>query len=186
VATDSQLVLNSRGGNYTVALQDVAGASGTGLIEIYDIERSDPLVSDVRHGTLANLSVRGRVGSSMDPLIAGFRINDPTGFDRSMKILVRVVGPTLAGFGVTTPVSNPRLTIFDAAGRALATNDDWSSATNPNETETAAAMVGAFALPSGSGDAALALDLPAGSYTVHASSVDASGGVALVEIYRVP
>ena len=44
----------------------------------------------------------------------------------------------------------------------LATNDDWLSATNPNETETAAAMVGAFALPSGSGDAALALDPPCG------------------------
>jgi len=46
--------------------------------------------------------------------------------------------------------------------------------------------VGAFALPAGSKDAALLLDLPAGIYTAHVAGADGGTGVALLEIYRVP
>ena len=183
---DSLLVLNTRGGNYTLMLRDATDASGTGLIEAYDIDMGDPLLSGARQGSMINLSLRGRVGAAGAPLIAGFVITDPAGFDRAMKVLVRVIGPTLADFGVPSPLTNPRLTVFDASGRAIASNDDWAGANNASNTVEATVRAGAFALPAASKDAALVLELPPGAYTVHAASSDATSGIALVEVYRVP
>ncbi len=50
----------------------------------------------------------------------------------------------------------------------------------------AASAVGAFALPSGSRDAALLLTIAPGAYTAQISGVGNTTGVALVEIYDVP
>jgi hypothetical protein len=46
--------------------------------------------------------------------------------------------------------------------------------------------VGAFALTPGSKDAALALSLPPGSYTVQISGAGNTTGVAIVEVYELP
>jgi hypothetical protein len=47
-------------------------------------------------------------------------------------------------------------------------------------------QVGAFALPTGSRDAAMVVTLPPGNYTVQASGVNSTTGVALIEVYIVP
>jgi len=65
-------------------------------------------------------------------------------------------------------------------------NDNWSEAGNATFTESTSADVGAFALSMGSADAALAIALLPGAYTVHVTSADGSAGTALVEIYAVP
>ena len=49
-----------------------------------------------------------------------------------------------------------------------------------------AAQLGAFALAPGSKDAALTATLPSGNYTVQASGVNGTAGVALIEIYVLP
>jgi hypothetical protein len=46
--------------------------------------------------------------------------------------------------------------------------------------------VGAFPLTAGSRDAALALTVAPGGYTIQVSGVDASAGVVLVEVYELP
>ncbi len=46
--------------------------------------------------------------------------------------------------------------------------------------------VGAFALPARSADAALALTLAPGAYTVQLSAADARTGEGLFEIYELP
>ena len=48
------------------------------------------------------------------------------------------------------------------------------------------AQVGAFALPANSADAAMIATLPAGSYTLQLSGVNATTGVGLVEVYLIP
>jgi hypothetical protein len=62
-------------------------------------------------------------------------------------------------------------------------NDDWGGTT---ELSAAFGAVGAFALPTGSRDAALLVTLPPGSYTAQVSGVTNTTGVALVEIYELP
>jgi hypothetical protein len=67
----------------------------------------------------------------------------------------------------------------------VANNDNWSAATNAAEIQAAAAQSGAFALASGSRDAAVLVTLSAGSYTASVSGVGNTTGTALVEIYVV-
>ena len=70
------------------------------------------------------------------------------------------------------------------ARRALATNAGWA---NSAAIATAATEAGAFALATGSRDAALLVTLKPGSYTAQVKAAQVtSSGVALIEIYEVP
>ena len=63
----------------------------------------------------------------------------------------------------------------------MAENDNWSS-----DLAATFTSVGAFALPSGSKDAALVTSLDAGkSYTVQVKGADSGTGEALIEIYEL-
>lgn len=124
---------------------------------------------------LLNISTRARSGDGEDTVIAGFTIAGGT----PRRLLVRAVGPSLAGLNVPDPVADPVLEIFGPDGSTLGMNDDWSEP----DVGTIAASVGAFSLPPGSKDAATVVDLAPGGYTVHVRATDASHGVALIEVY---
>lgn len=130
-------------------------------------------------GNLVNLSARLWVPVGGAPVIAGFVLQG-TG---PQSVLVRAVGPGLAGFGVAGLLTNPKLTIFNAAGVEVAANDDWEAGGAGAAVRQAATDNGAFALVVGSTDAAVAARLSPGAYTVHAAAVDRAAGVVLVEIY---
>ena len=77
----------------------------------------------------------------------------------------------------------------------IATTTNSSTSVNPRSladldiailSTAAFASVGAFGLPSGSGDAAVLVRLPPGGYTVTVSGVANTTGNVLVEIYDVP
>jgi hypothetical protein len=95
---------------------------------------------------------------------------------------VRAVGPTLSDYGVTGVLSNPKVTIYNASGVVLATNDDWGGTSTLSTTFT---NVGAFNLPTGSKDAAILISLTPGPYSAVVSGVNGAAGVALVEVYSV-
>lgn len=137
----------------------------------------------MRGGGLINLAMRGRVGAGEDTLIAGFNLTAG-----SRQALVRAVGPTLGSLGVGAALADPRVVLFDSAGRVVAENDNWSAAGQAEAAAlaTASAQAGAFPLPMGSRDAALLVTLPPGSYTVHATGPAGSSGVTLVEVFEVP
>ncbi len=97
-------------------------------------------------------------------------------------VLVRVVGPSLAGFGVRDVMGDPQLTLFRGAN-AIARNDNWGG---QPVVGAAISRAGAFVLPATSRDAALVATLEPGSYTVHASDLAGIGGNVLLEIYEVP
>ena len=126
-----------------------------------------------RTDRLINLSSRVRVGAGRT-LITGFVVGGTT----PKRVVLRAVGPTLSGFGVTGALANPRLQLFDATGKVIAENDDWSGA----DTTAAMAQVGAFGLTAGAKDAALLVTLAPGAYTMQVAEV-AGEGVALAEIY---
>jgi hyaluronate lyase len=129
---------------------------------------------------LTNLSTRAYLASRDDAIIAGFVIAG-TG---TKRLLVRAVGPSLASFGVTGTLANPRVAIVDGGGRVLGENDDWGASPNATATAAAFATAGAFGLAPGSRDAALLVTLPAGAYSAVVRTADLAGsGVALVELY---
>lgn len=161
-------VLVTVGGPHTAHATTTSG--GTAVVEVYD--------ADVAHPSrLVNLSARYRVGTGDDLLIAGFVI----GGTGTRQVLVRAIGPSLAGLGVSGWLPNPQVVVYDHEGNVLAQNDDWDASLAPLFDQ-----LGAFDLPAGSHDAALVLTLPAGApYTVHVSGVDHTTGEALVEVYDV-
>jgi hypothetical protein len=130
-----------------------------------------------------SLSVRGNAGSGQETLIAGFTIEAPM-----KQVLIRGVGPRLSSFGVTGALADPRITVYDSAGRSVAASDNWGASgdTEVALLNAAAAKVGAFPLVAGSRDAALLRTLPPGVYTVHVSGVGGATGIALLEAYQVP
>ena len=125
---------------------------------------------------IINLSARSTVGTGGNILIAGFVING-TG---SKQILLRGIGPTLGQFGVSQPLAQPNLALISSGGTTLATNSTWGGGATLTQ---AFAQVGAFALPSGSADAALLRATGAGAYTSQLSGLSGTTGVGLAEIY---
>lgn len=149
-----------------------AHAAGTGdgtvLVEAYDAQAGTA-------ARFANLSARYHVGTGGGILIAGFAV----GGGGYKAVLMRAVGPTLAGFGVTDTLADPKLSIYDEQGNFVVGNDNWSGTLAP-----IFARLGAFPLANNSTDAAILVSLLAGkSYTVQVSGADGGTGEALVEIY---
>ncbi len=117
---------------------------------------------------LSNLSVRTNLGTDQ-LLIVGF---STTG---AKNLLVRGIGPKLADFGIPNFYADPRLEIYDGASVKKTENDNWDSALAPTF-----ASLGAFALNSGSKDAALITSVT-GGYTAQLKGT--GNGVALLEVY---
>ncbi len=172
---DAALVSNLGAGAYSAVVGAGTG-SGVTLLELYDAE-ADTSASTVK---IINASTRAFVGTGEQVLIPGFVIRG-TG---AVRLLIRAAGPALSGLGVSGALADPQITLYSGS-TALATNDNWSSATNALEIESAANASGAFTFAAGSKDAALLVTLGAGAYTASVSGVGGTTGTALVEIYVV-
>lgn len=126
---------------------------------------------------LANVSVRASAGPGAGALIAGASV-DGAG---TLPVLVRAIGPGLAGFGVSNFLRQPQLEIYREHALAAQTN----SASAP--AVAASALLGAFPLRESTGgnaggDAALLGQPAAGTLTAHCTAASGSG-VALLEFY---
>lgn len=180
-SADAAMVVDLPAGQYSAVAGGANNGTGVALVELYD-------ASAAGEARLVNIATRGFVGTEGNVLISGFVISA----EGPKTLLIRVVGPTLGGFGVDGALANPQLAIYGRAAGAsadsvLASNDDWSTdATAAARISTVGGQVGAFALPYGSRDAALVVTLPPGNYTAQASGVGATTGTALVEIYAAP
>jgi len=135
---------------------------------------------------LANVASRALTGPGQSAHVLGFVVSGA----RPKAMLVRGVGPALTSFGITNALPDPSLTIFNAAGQAVFTNNDWSApiagAATAAELAAAATRAGAFALSANSRDAALIVQLDPGAYTAVVSDTSGATGVSLVEVHEVP
>jgi cyclophilin family peptidyl-prolyl cis-trans isomerase len=174
---DSALALSPAGGSYTVQVTGKNGGTGIALAEIYDGVAKTAFTATTPR--LVNVSARTEVGAGSDILIAGFVIGGTT----AKTVMIRAIGPTLAVFGVTDTLADPKLQLF-ADSALVAENNDWGGDAQLVRT---AETVGAFALPQAtSRDAVLLVTLPPGNYTAQVSGANGGTGVALVELYEVP
>jgi len=139
--------------------------TGTSLVEVFDLHTTG--------GRAGNISTRGQVLTGNDVMIAGFII----GGSQPKEVVVRGLGPSLLDSGVAGALLDPRIELRNASGQLVASNDNW-------ETDPNASRVRAFNLaPKRSVEAALDLNLNAGTYTVIMTGVNGITGVGLIEVY---
>ena len=165
---ESAIVVSLNPGPYTAVLSGQGGTTGNGLVEVYDLEAG-------ANSTLANLSTRGFVGAGDNVMIAGLII----GSGDLPIVVVRALGPTLAGSGIVNPLLDPTVALHDGNGAIIGLNDDWKDgqtqslfATQLNPTNDRESAIVAFLAP--------------GNYTAVVRGKNDTTGVALVEAYRVP
>ena len=175
-AKDAAIVTTLAPGSYTAQVTGVGGVSGVALVEVYEVTGGAT--------RLINLSTRAQVGTGSNILIPGITVAAGAG---TRRLLLRAVGPTLGIFGVPGTLTDPKLELYSGPNK-MAENDNWGTpvgAATADGTTLAAAFTasGAFALTAGSKDAALLINLTAGSYTLQVSGVGGTTGVALVEVY---
>jgi hypothetical protein len=129
-----------------------------------------------------NLSTRAVAGKDEQTLIGGFVVS---GSD-AKAVLIRAVGPSLSKLGVGGFMKEPRVKVFDSAGRAYAEHDGYPAGGKAAAIAEATAKTGAFPLIAGGKDAVELLRFRAGAYTIHIDSADGSTGIVLLEVYEVP
>lgn len=151
-------------GAYTVVVRGQNNATGVGLVEVYDLDRTV-------NSKLANISTRGLVQSGDNVMIGGFIV---VGAD-SQKVIVRALGPSVPLSGA---LANPRLELHDGNGALFAANDDWRS---DQEAEISATGIA----PANNLESAIVRTLPPGNYTAIVAGVNDTTGVALVEVYAL-
>jgi len=121
-----------------------------------------------------NLSARAHVFTGEQILIVGFII----GGTENKMVLIRGLGPSLAGLGVPGPLSNPTLSLFDHTATLIAANDNWKSMQQAQIQATGLA-------PSNDFEAAILATLSPGAYTAFLQGKGATTGIGLAEIYDV-
>src|SRR6266496_4113075 len=149
-------------GAYTVIVTGKDPTPGISLVELYD-------VSPLSNSELVNMRARGSVGTGDSVLISGFIVGDV----ESATVVVRALGPSLASYGVSGLLSDPTLTIQDANGTVIASNDNWQDDINAIDVQKNALS------PPNERESAIVLHLPAGAYTAIVRGANGATGNAL-------
>ena len=167
--SESVILATLAPGAYTAVLQGKAMTTGTGLIEIYDVDQNP-------NTQIANLSARGFVGTGDDVMIGGtiFRGSPSAAY----RILVCAIGPSLSSMGVATPLLDPALSLYDANGSIITTDDNWKDFQRSEIAATGLA-------PTDDRESAIIVTLPAGAYTAIVRGVNGTTGVGLVEVFNL-
>ncbi len=154
-------------GSYTAVLSGGGGATGVALLELYDL--------DPTHSVLSNISTRGEVVSSTNPMIGGFIIEGA----QPAKVLVRAIGPSLSTLGVAGALNDPTLELRNSDGSLLFANDNWRS---DQEQQVLASTIP----PTDDRESAIVATLAPGNYTAIVQDSTGGSGIGLVEVYALP
>lgn len=169
-------------GTYAAVVTNSSGSIGSAAATL-----SSPGVAPVTAAPaasrLANISSRALVGTGSNAMIAGFVISGPGG--STDQVMIRGVGPSLFMYGITNPLNQPVLTLFDSTGAQIATNTVWGFNSNFWDIVGAEPSSGAFALAYNSNDSVLLTNLAPGTYTAQVSGAGGTSGIALAEVYEV-
>jgi hypothetical protein len=164
---ESALVVTLAPGTYTAVVQGKNNGTGVGLVEVYDLVRTVD-------SKLANISTRG-VAQTGDNVMIGGTIIVGSSFT---NILVRAIGPSLAGLGVANALADPTLELHDGQGALLAANNNWR---DTQEFEINATTIP----PTNDLESAILQNLAPGNYTAVVRGLNGTTGVALIEAYQV-
>jgi PKD repeat protein len=167
---ESAIVRTLNPGLYTAVLRGKNDTTGTGLVEIYDIDRDSP-------ARVGNLSTRGAVQTGNDVLIGGFIVGpSPAG---AARIVVRAIAPS---YKDQTPeaIDDPTLEVRNPNGDLIAENDNWKQ-TQQNDIQATGLA------PSNDNESAILFStLEPSSYTAIVRGKNGAIGLGSVEIYNLP
>jgi hypothetical protein len=158
--------------NYTAILSGANGGTGIGLVEVYDLDAES-------FADLGNVATRGLVGTGANVLIGGLIVRDDAFTNLTQNILVRGIGPSLSGSGVSNPLADPFIELHDAQGALVVSNDDWGSSPD------AGALTAIGLAPTNAKESAILKTVAPGAYTVILSGVNGGTGVGNVEAYNL-
>ena len=168
--SESAILTTLAPGAYTAVLSGTNGGTGTGILELYDLD----FAADSK---LANISTRAFVGTGDDIVIAGFTVGNATSVD---NLIVRGLGPSLLS-SLSGVLSDPKLEVRNANGATLAANDNWFQ--SPQQTDISESGLA----PTFGQESAVSLTLGPGAYTALLSGAvtpfSNPTGVGLVEVY---
>ena len=119
-----------------------------------------------------NISGRAAVGVGQGVAISGFIVTGTV----PKRVGVRGIGPSLANFGVATPLADPMIELRRANGSLVLANDNWKET---QQTE----ITNAGIAPPHDKEAALIETLTAGNYTAILTGKNGGTGVGLAEVY---
>jgi photosystem II stability/assembly factor-like uncharacterized protein len=165
---ESAILTTLRQGQYTTVIRGANGATGVGLIEVYDLQSTNS-------SELGNLSVRANAGTDDNVIIDGMIIRGGT----PKRVLFRAIGPSLHNGGVTGELQDPLLELHDGNGTATTTNDNWKQASNASDIEATGLA------PTDDRESAILVTLPSGNYTTVLRGVNRTTGIAVSEAYRL-
>jgi uncharacterized repeat protein (TIGR03803 family) len=162
-------------GTYTAVLADRNGASGVGVVEVYDLAQGT-------NSKLANISSRGFVDTDDNVMIGGLIVGGGPGVGTA-NILVRAIGPSLGNSGVSGALQDPMLELHDGNGTLLASNDNWKVRSDGSSQQTA--IEATTIPPVNDFESAILSSLAPGNYTAIVRGVGNITGIGVVEVYNL-
>lgn len=174
--SESAIVMTLNPGTYTATLSGKNGGTGIGVVEVYDLDKA-------ANSRLANISTRGFVDTDDNAMIAGLFAGEGETGARA-QVLIRALGPSLAGSGIQAPPQDPTLALHDANGATIATNDNWKINDQTQQSQEDLIRSSTTA-PSNDLEAAIVATLPPGPATAIVRGKNNSTGVGLVEVYNL-
>jgi len=157
---ESAILVTLNPGAYTAIVRGNNNTLGVGLVEVYDLDQAAA-------SQLANISTRAFVGTGANVVIGGFIL----GAGNNTNIVIRGIGPSLAGSGVVGALADPTLELRDNSGTLLAPNDNCG---DPSPFP-----------PGNPLEACIDISLPPGAFTAILAGKNGGTGIGLVEIYNL-
>ena len=116
-------------------------------------------------------------------MIAGFIVQG----NAPKRVLIRAAGPSLTQLGVPNALANPRLELHNTSS-TIGTNDDWQTTQIGGviTSDQVAEIQNSGLAPSDPLESALIATLAPGSYSAIVQGVNATTGIGLVEVFRLP
>jgi hypothetical protein len=167
---ESAIVVALDPGAYTAIVAGKNGATGIGLVEVYDLGTASLDTSGI--AKLANIATRGTVLTGDNVMIGGFIIQGG-----ATRVIVRAIGPSLTQFGIPNALTDPTLELRDSNG-VLFSNDNWRSTQEQEIIDTTLP-------PTDDRESAIVATLNPGAYTAIVRGQGGITGVALVEVYSL-
>ena len=157
---EAGIVMTLSPGEYTVHVEGSGNSLGNAIVAVQNIDSDS-------NSFLSNISTRGIIGVGDERMIVGFVLEGG-----SQKVATVAIGSGLQNFGISNTISDPMLSLYNAASEFLASNDDWKTGNTTGVIDDITSFAG---IQLGQSEAATIQTLAAGSYTIIAES---SGGVS--------
>jgi hypothetical protein len=161
---ESAIIAELAPGDYTAIVRGAGNTVGTGVVDAFDMSAASA-------ARVANVATRGLVQPGDQLMIAGFIIQSG-----DVRAVIRAIGPSLSGFGITNALPDTTLQLRDVNGAIVRENDDW-------ESDQKAELEATGLQPSDPKEAALVDTLAPGQYTAQVRGKPESTGIGVVQVY---